>query len=306
MVRSRFKIYIYLGFLFILSLLALAFYFANQAETITNLHKRNSLSSSQGAVIMLLLAIVLFILYAIPARVIRITEKKISVKNIFKNISIPPDEIASINLFAKEYTFTASARTLVIRIEAINRKEILINDIFYRNTAQLRKALSESFPDKIAPYKMEKRQRSFQTGFDPETEKFSGNPHTSLNGLLFYAIVIAFVLILLKRPSGINEMAGFLLFIPVVYLFFGSQLNYFLVSDHTLIIKNHFFIWMNKRYEVKDIIETNFEIPYRRSKAVRITTANFKSRVFSAGSLRNKTWSRLSEKFKDLNVYFVE
>ncbi|MFI5133100.1 MAG: hypothetical protein ACHQEB_02135, partial [Chitinophagales bacterium] len=87
---------------------------------------------------------------------------------------------------------------------------------------------------------------------------------------------------------------------------FGYQLHYFLFSNKNLIVKKHFFFWINKSYNIEDITEVNFEEANKQAKALRITTKDFKSKKYQAGSLREKDWNELKEKLKSMDIYFVE
>jgi hypothetical protein len=132
---------------------------------------------------------------------------------------------------------------------------------------------------------------------ESKLEKFAGNPYTSLNGILFIFIIILNLYIYLSRKPVIIKLDDFFLLflIPVGYFFFGSQLNYFLLSNKRLIVKNHFLFWVNTSYSIDSIAGTSFENVYKRSDALRITTNDNKSNRYSAGSLRSKHWELLRD-----------
>ena len=119
-------------------------------------------------------------------------------------------------------------------------------------------------------------------------------------------IFVAFIIV--KDPERlITFLPLFLIFfLGLFYWVSGIQMFYFVISDNNLIIRNHFFFWYKKYYSLDDIIEVNFESPYKRSDALRVTTSNFKSKLYSAGSLRSKTWDALKEKFIELGIPFKE
>lgn len=97
-------------------------------------------------------------------------------------------------------------------------------------------------------------------------------------------------------------------FVPTVicYSGFGYQMFYFLISNQHLIIKNHFFPWLTKYYNLDDIIEIHFEQPWgyrsRRSKSLRVITKDFKTKLYSAGSLQEKHWRMLQQKFESYGI----
>lgn len=111
---------------------------------------------------------------------------------------------------------------------------------------------------------------------------------------------------LLKKQTIVPAHLFLLIPLSIFYLGFGYRLDYFLISNEHIVVKNHFLPWINKSYDIDDIVEINFENPSKRSKSLRITTKNFKSKLYSAGSLREKKWIELKEKLKGLHIYFIE
>ena len=63
--------------------------------------------------------------------------------------------------------------------------------------------------------------------------------------------------------------------------------------------------WVKRTYDVNDIIEANIERPYKRSTSLRITTRDFKTKLYPAGSLRQKHWNTLRKKLEELRINFV-
>ena len=79
---------------------------------------------------------------------------------------------------------------------------------------------------------------------------------------------------------------------------FGAQLFYFRITGDTLEIRNHLFWWYKKEYPLSDIARVVFEHIERRSNALRIRTVDFRSKAFSAGSLRDRHWAALATALK--------
>jgi len=243
------------------------------------------------------------------AYIIKIGDRILSIKGVFINKIIYSSDIRSINLFSKEGFMWSFGffTTISVRIELETGKRIIIADPFYRNISQIKKSLSENFNEKINPPKILKEQPTTGTIPENDPEKFAGNPYTSYNGIVIvgWPIFILVLFIFIKRPLAPPDI-----FFPVgvilLYLGCGNQLHYFLISNQHLTVKNHVFPWVNKSYNLADIVEANFETPpNKRSKSLRITTRDFRTKVFTAGSLREKHWTQLREKLESLSINFV-
>jgi hypothetical protein len=87
-----------------------------------------------------------------------------------------------------------------------------------------------------------------------------------------------------------------------MYLLFGIQMNYFLIDNGSLFIKNHYFPWFYKQIKLTDIAEVNIETPYRRSTSLKIVTRDFKSEIYGGGSLRDINWNELLTDLKTIGI----
>lgn len=135
---------------------------------------------------------------------------------------------------------------------------------------------------------------------DPKS--FSDNT-TSFNGLLFYSFAAFIISIPFTSTKHFSPIA-FVLLTPILmmYLGLGHQLHYFLISENTLVVKNHFWFWKKHIYNLEEIREVVFEKPGRWSKSVRIITHDFSEKLYPAGSLRSMNWKELKLKFGELNI----
>lgn len=305
MVRSRFNAYAYLSFFFVAVFLILSLYLLLHPQL--NLKGKTGKTFPAPLVGFVILLLTFFLFYVLAKVIYFITiDNSISIKGVFRKKQIERSEIKSIDLFSREdFYWSTGSVTIGTRIELENGEKFIIADPFYRNIDIIKQTLSEGFKEKIKPYNTNKSARLTQTVFDDDLEKFAGNSYTSFNGLLFLGFILFFVLMILYKQN--LQVAHLFLILPVIILYFGfgSQLNYFLISKNRLIVKNHLLFWVNKVYYIDDITHVNFESPYRRSEALRITTSNFKSRLYSAGSLRRKDWRALKEKLTSLQIHFV-
>ena len=61
----------------------------------------------------------------------------------------------------------------------------------------------------------------------------------------------------------------------ILYCLFGTQMNYFVIDDGCLIVKNHYFPWKSRRLDLREIVEVNIESPYRRSDGLRVLMKDY-------------------------------
>jgi len=128
-------------------------------------------------------------------------------------------------------------------------------------------------------------------------KKYAGNPWLSVNTICFLSITLLFLLIIwASRDTEIVPLAICSAFIIVMsYMHFAIQMNYFIVKDEILIIKNHYSRSDNISIPLIDI--TGFEIinPPKLSKALKIFTSHGNAETFMAGGLNKKNWSEFKE-----------
>lgn len=307
MVKAKFNWYAYLSFFFVLLFLSASVYFLANPQLVLKSKSGSVSSPTFVGIVFLIITILVFYLYARIIYLVRVETNTIKISGILKRKQISLEEIKSINLFSKEnFYWSAGVTTLAIRIELNNGQGWIIADPFYKNVDLIKSAINENFKEKIEPFQTEKKLEKRQEKFEYAFEKFAGNPFTSFNLILLIGISVAIIGIVFKKKTVLLPTDIFML-IPLLafYLGFGYQLNYFLISNKRLRIRNHILPWVKKEFNISNIIIANFEHPYRRSQALRITTSDFKSKIFYAGSLRDKHWIQLKEKLEAEGIIIV-
>ena len=307
MVKSRYGIYTYVNlifnFIFIVAIVYICF--------ILNPWKRSEKIPVPNVFIAIFLLFFVFLFLHKLLKIalnISISDKHIKVAGIFtKTREINSDEIGSIDLFSKaNYFWFIGQETIATKIELNNGEKIMIADPFYRNIGMIKQTIAENFKEKIKPYKTEKVGVFFESLQIKEVRKFSGNPVTSFNTLLYAGFIVSMIF-LSFLPNKVHDIKLVVLFLFVLLYFgFGSQMHYFLIDEKYLIVKNHYFFWFKKYYRIEDIIAASFESPYRRSEALRVITNDFKSRLYGAGSLRSKHWIQLKERFEASGIKVIK
>ena len=128
---------------------------------------------------------------------------------------------------------------------------------------------------------------------------FSGPLLTSLNGILCCGLLIAFIT--MDLHIGIFDKPIIFVALPVQLLFplpLYMQLFYFRVTTDELEIRNHVFPWYCKRYPLTEIAGIVFEKSGNWSYMLRVRTYDYRSKSYSAGTLRDHHWLALGKALK--------
>jgi hypothetical protein len=226
----------------------------------------------------------------------------ITVKGLFGTKTYDWISTKSVRLSSKE-TFTVffilGQQLEATTISFENGDEIFLWADMYSNLSELITFISAKVPDKILDQKV--KIDNAQVKFI-DTKVYKGNPYTSFNSLLILGMIIFFFVMLHPKPG---EPALLLLpfgFVFILFIGFGTQMNYFIIENGELIIKNHYFFWKKKVYHLKEIREMVIETPQKRSDSLRIITNEFNSKLFGAGSLRNINWRELVDDITAIGI----
>ena len=138
----------------------------------------------------------------------------------------------------------------------------------------------------------------------------NGTTHLKTTSLLhsevlrFGALLVLQLICTLPKTIFQNEKAWLAFFLLSSFWFsFNSWLmHYFKVSDKYFVVKNHNFFWKTKAYLLSDIDEVVFETQGKMPNCLRVITKNFKSKMYPAGTLRNKTWLQLKDKLEQYHI----
>lgn len=177
-------------------------------------------------------------------------------------------------------------------------KLVLWQDI-YSNLDQLRTFISSKSIGKIRDPSPNISSRSLVS---INRRRYAGNVYTSLNTIIISGMTVFMAFVMkskLRFDSTLFIPIGLILFL---FFLFGTQMNYFLIDNGVLFIKNHYFPWVNKLIDLKDIEEVDIETPKKRSTGLRIITKNFNSKIYGGGSLRDSNWKELLSDFKTIGI----
>jgi hypothetical protein len=309
MIRSRYKFYaehvgaMILAFFAIGGILKL---FVDPYDT-----KGRELGSVFGIVLLFIWIVFVYSIYSIlKIPRISITDASITFQTIFAKWEIPWTDIRTINLIGRKKSSFLSGAEEISELFLKDGTKQIIRVEYYKNGPAIRQAL-EKIQKSFLENKMgetiqsppQRQTTSSALPYDESIHKYAGNPYLSLNALIFYVFCIALITALFPTLSLHPERIPILLIpISMFYWGLGTNLNYFLLSDQQLIVKNAFFFWRKHKYPVDDLLEIVFETPQRSSHSIRVITKRFETRLYPAGGLRKKQWIEFKTHLASLNI----
>ena len=287
-------------------------------------HKHNSTNSIFPGLIFLFLGIYVICLIFKYLTVITIRDNSLGLKNLFSRKELLPAEIQSIALYGRKKLMGSKYATDAIILTLKEGKKILLPDSSYSNIQEIKAALAEKFPDKISDLPVHK-EKNFVLTWHPDwtTEEgmdtFKGNPLLSTGSIVKIGITIFFIVfgallrqVLLHssrhyRPETTRDQV-LLYYFPIVAIiltFFFMQareLYYFRLSSACLVVRNHFYPWVNKVYKPDDISALRLESSRSGVQSVYIQTKDFGGRHYGAGSLKKETWQAFISEVEALGI----
>lgn len=251
--------------------------------------------------------------YVLILNQIKINVKGISIQGLVKHKAYKWSEIDNIHLTGKGFeTFMFTSMPMeAISIETKDgdRETILVK--FYSNMDRIRTALHfinikirNNEPvtlDCFTP--VERRKPAFVKS--SSMTKYGGNHLLTLNGIMAHGglIFIFWIFLFSGGPMGMfgkSMLSAFM--ILFCYGLYGYQLHYFYLDKEHVVVKNHIWLWRNDTFRLADIREIVFEEPHKISTSLRVITNNYETKLYPAGSIKRKSWSRLSQEFTNLGI----
>jgi hypothetical protein len=257
--------------------------------------------------------ILVFIIYSIRYLIINfpkiiIDKSGIIFSTYFKNEFLNWNEIESIKITGKEnqnFLFISmpnEATTLNLK----NGKQKYIWADNYSNISEIRiildraeKLLSENKTElNSLDFKINRNGKILNQVNYKDKIEFNGNHFFSANGLIFYGFIVFVLFMFFENPTEmIHNYKTIVLFAVGTFVcgIISSKMNYFIITEKYIIVKNSIWFWFNKTYEIKNIRELVIERPHKQSTSLRIITKDYQSKMYQAGNLRDSTWTKLKE-----------
>jgi len=198
--------------------------------------------------------------------------------------------------------FPMESTTLLFK----NGTKKILFDIMYSNSSEIKLFLEQVVLNKqeYIPRLINKINRN-AIRFERE-ETFKGNQFIYLRGIIFWGVIGFWIFAIFSwiERQILTSMILIIISVSSVGLFFGLSwtMNYFCLTKEYLIIRNHIFFWMVKIYRFSDIKEVVFEQEGRSPNCMRVITEDFRNKVYTAGTLRKKTWLEMMKNLEEKGV----
>ncbi|MBN3583755.1 hypothetical protein JYB64_15245 [Algoriphagus aestuarii] len=260
-----------------------------------------------------LVVIILIIQYLLYLKTIIITDQGIKFSSVFSSEFISWKDVQELKILDRSTIMGGTSRESTT-LKLKNGRNVIIPELFYENIGNIRKALVAVFeakqtgtPIKFSSYsEARKNRKNISQKLDiSNMPQYTGNHFLSFNGIVFYGLIIASVVMVATLGNTQNLGLIFLIcliLLLVYYGFLGYQAHYFYLDSKYLVIRNHMWPWVNEQYKTEEIQEVVIDTPYRLEKSLRIVSTDFESKLYPAGSLKKKTWELLESKFEELNL----
>jgi hypothetical protein len=228
---------------------------------------------------------------------IRLDDEFITVRKIMSVSVYAWSDITEIFLSKKETYFNQEMEATVIDFN--NGEKLIIFVDMYINIAEMRIMITRMAGMKEEDPAPAVTQKSLAT---VNRRRYAGNVYTSFNTFIFIGFSI--FLFVIFRDLHDWKLAVLLpcALSALIYMAAGFQMNYFLIDDGYLIIRNHFYLWRHIKINLTDINRIDIETPGRTSSGLRILTKSLQSKLYGAGSLRDSNWKNLLDDFKLIGI----
>lgn len=222
----------------------------------------------------------------------------------FNKKTYPLSDLKKVELTGKQpfkYIFNFRMEGAALTFNDDNAKYIF--DDMYSNSWEIKSFLQQVVLDKKDYFQRMISPIDKDAVVRDSYETYKGNQLTSYRGILLWGMIGCFIYMAIKKDSfqigivAILSVISFFLFIG-----FSNQMHYFQVSQNYFLIRNHNFFWKKKVYNIADIREIVFETQGKLPNCLRVITKDFRSQLYQAGTLRDKTWLELKDKLDTYNI----
>lgn len=296
-VSKRHKGYFYLslilGSLFILAIATLAL------ATYTEGYKNGTLKPKQTFLPLVSIGAYIFTIYLVycyfrNVPIFSVDNEEISIgKNTYHWKDATNIQLSGKQPFRCFGNFNYESTTITFNDNITN----VFFDDFYSNSAEIKSFIDSVIINKrevvnnpVLPIDESDVANSFY-------DEFKGNQFTSYRGLMMWGLIgfISFMCVhnFISIPIGFTF--GIFAFASFFFFIFSSQMNFFLLSKDYLIIKNHNLLWKKNIYRLSDIREIILETKDKQPYSLRVVTKEYKTKLFQAGTLRDKNWLVLKD-----------
>ncbi len=219
------------------------------------------------------------------------------------------EDLEKVELTGKQpfrYLFSYQMEGMILQFR--NGKVKYLFDDFYANLGEMKSFIQQVIVNKQATFAYNEHAADVQAPVSETFAAYKGNQFTSLRGIMLWSLYAIIAVMFILRPGYLEHINVpkfvffFSLFCIGWYYVNSLLMNYFLLSEHYLAIRNHNLFWKKKLYRLEDIKEVTVETQGKMPNSLRVITKDFKSSVFPAGTLNDKRWLALKDSLKSKGI----
>lgn len=246
-----------------------------------------------------LLSIFLFLKILNYFSKIKIDETNITIISIFKTKIYPIDEFEKIIL--SEITEYYGALTDRTSITMKSGEKLDLYSFKYSNLSELRKFLAFLKRENIVPKEFNENDTKKERNF--KSIEFNNSHIISFTGITFYLFIGALFFGIFKNGNFKTDLFEILFAFVVIVQIFSGNMNYFILTKESLIIKNSIKFWKKDIHKLSNIKSIDINEYYRQSgKSVVIKTYDYKVKEYSSDNLWSKTWIEFKRNIVNMNI----
>lgn len=105
-----------------------------------------------------------------------------------------------------------------------------------------------------------------------------------------------------------SVFASWIIFVCLeTFLFFllGRQMNFLIIGDKTLTIKNSWLWWKTREYQLDNILDFEFNFVFRDGTALTITTKDYKIKGHLISTFNKLELDEIRDRLRDKGLRFV-
>ena len=214
-------------------------------------------------------------------------------------------ELKHISLTGKQpFKYPGAEPMEAMALKFNNKRDVILFDNMYSNLWEIKCFIQKFVLKKEDKTKNDSFEELHKIAIDDTLETFKGIQLLTMRGIMLWGMLLFLLYITISenKPVTYSGNIAFTSF-GIFWFWFNSwMMYYFKISDHYLFVKNHNFIWINKKYRISDIKEITFETMGKMPNCLRVISKDFKSKLYPAGTLNDKQWMAIKDKLEQHGI----
>ncbi|WP_162926963.1 hypothetical protein [Flavobacterium psychrotrophum] len=239
------------------------------------------------------LFIIPFSIYCVHKQITKVYSFSITKNAItVKGKICPITDIVNINFTGKQ-DYPGLSNMDGMKIKFKGNKVLYIYDCYYSNISQIKSYLNNVWPQTEEMSQQPVIITTPLNNIQPWEDHFYFHKGRIFTYILLLAILFfALALFILCSMSFYEAMA--ILILPLSFIIaLSTNLYYFGIGGHFIIVKNFAYPWVKKSYAIQQIREIIFEKNGNNTNSMTVVTNDFTTKKYYTITLYGKHWEKL-------------